>query len=121
MKYFQEVTEWEDSTPNHIYYMNDERSFMVGYIQQGAKELFKFKNPIRIDLRGRKFVELKNRKGEADSVYFAKPEAPKKESIIVKGSGGKEYVLEKVGDHYTCTCPGFMFRQKCKHVDGMKA
>lgn len=120
MRYFQEVTDWGSATAqNHIYYLNDEKSFMVGYIKQGTKNLFKFKNPIRIDLRGRKFVELKNKKGESDSVYFGKKEEPKKDIITVKGSTGKEYYIEKVGSKYTCTCPGFTFRHTCKHIQGL--
>jgi hypothetical protein len=120
MKYYQEVTEWADSNAaNHIYYLNEDKTSMVGYIRAGTKSLFKFKNPIRIDLRGRKF-KLLDMKGEPDSVYFGKKEEPKKDAIIVKGSNGKEYVVEKVGSKYTCTCPGFTFRHTCKHVQEMK-
>lgn len=122
MKYFQEVTEWTDSAiPNHIYYLSDDKSYMVGYIKAGDKSLFKFKAPIRIDVRGRKFVELKNKKGEPDSIYFTKTEEVKaKDAIIVKGSNGKEYQVTKVGNQYTCSCPGFMFRHRCKHVEEIK-
>lgn len=120
MKYYQEVTDWGDSKAvNHIYYLNDDKSRMVGYIKHGTKELFKFKSPIAIDVRGRKFVELKDKKGEPDSVYFGKKEEPKKDIITVQGSNGKEYYIEKVGSKYTCTCPGFVFRHKCKHVEEM--
>ena len=116
MKYYQEVTDWGSaSAQNHIYYLNDEKSFMVGYIKQGTKELYKFKKPIRIDVRGRKF-NLMKMKGEPDSVYFGEKEEPKKDVITVQGSNGKEYSIEKVGSKYTCTCPGFTFRHTCKHV-----
>lgn len=119
MKYFKEVTDWGSATAqNHIYYLNDERSYMVGYIKQGTTELFKFKQPIRIDCRGRKFELLKT-PAEPDSVYFGKKTEPKKDSIIIKGSNGKEYIVEKVGSKYTCTCPGFVFRHKCKHVENL--
>jgi len=120
MKYYQEVTEWKDSDTaiNHIYYLNEDKTSMVGYIRAGTKALFKFKNPIRIDTRGRKF-KLLDMKGEPDSVYFAKKEEPKKDVIVVQGSKGKEYYLEKVGSKYTCTCPGFTFRHTCKHVTEM--
>ena len=122
MKYYQEVTDWGTANAqNHIYYLNDERSFMVGYIKQGTKDLFKFKQPIRIDVRGRKFVEVKAKKGEPDSVYFGKKEEPAKEAIEVEGSNGKKYYLTKVGNKYSCTCPGFMFRHTCKHVQGVNA
>ena len=120
MKYYQEVTDWGDhKVKNHIYYLSDDKSKMVGYIKNGTLDLFKFKNPIRIDTRGRKF-ELLKRPSEPDSVYFGKEEV-KKDTIKVKGSNGKEYLIEKVGNKYTCTCPGFTFRHTCKHVQEMKA
>ena len=118
MKYFQETTEWLDNPKavNHIYYMNDEKTACVGYIKAGTKSLIRFKTPIRLDLRGRKFVVSKN--GEPDEVYFPKVQVPK-DRIKVAGSNGKEYFLEKVNGKYTCTCPGFTFRNKCKHTDQM--
>lgn len=120
MKYFQEVTDWGDNIPNHIYYMKDDKSFTVGYIKAGTKALFKFSKPIAIETRGRKFVELKNKKGEPDEKYFVKTEETvAKDAIIVKGSNGKEYHITKTGKTYSCTCPGFMFRHKCKHVEEM--
>lgn len=120
MKYFQEVTEWDIPTAqNHIYYLKDDKTKMVGYIKAGTKTLFKFKTPIDIYTKGRKFVELK-KKAEPDSVYFQSIEEKPKHVKIVQGSSGKEYYIEKVGSRYTCTCPGFVFRSKCKHVDEMK-
>jgi hypothetical protein len=118
MKYLQEVTEWDSkNAPNHIYYVSDDKTKMVGYIKQGTVDLFKFKRPIAIYTKGRKFVELKT-KGEPDSVYFTKSEAfSPKQAIEVEGSNGKKYYVTKVGTKYACTCPGFMFRHKCKHVD----
>ena len=97
MKYFQEVTVWADSANavNHTYYMKDDKSFMVGYIKAGTKSLFKFKKPIQIDTRGRKFVELKDKKTEPDSVYFVKKEEPENEGIEVEGSNGKKYYITK--------------------------
>jgi hypothetical protein len=119
MKYFEEKTEWTDTkVVNHTYYMKDDKSAAVGYLKFGKGSLLKFKAPIKLDLRGRKFVELK--KGEPDSVYFGVKEEPKKDVITVQGSNGKEYYLEKIGTKYTCTCPGFVFRHKCKHVEGIE-
>lgn len=120
----QEITDWgTHNTPNHIYYLNDDKSKMVGYIKAGTKALFKFKKPISIDVRGRKFVELKDRKTESDEVYFGKKQAEfkPKDAIEVQGSNGKVYLLTKnANGKYNCTCPGFMFRHTCKHVDSMK-
>ena len=121
MKYFEEVTVWNDNPKavNHVYYMTDDKSKCVGYIQFGKGRLQKFSTPIRLDTRGRKFVVLKDKKTEPDEKYFPKEEV-KKDLIEVQGSNGKVYYLEKVGSKYTCTCPGFTFRQKCKHVEGIK-
>ena len=120
MKYLQEVTDWGDhNIPNHIYYLNDSKSKMVGYIKAGTKALFKFSKPMSIDVRGRKFVELKDKKAESDEVYFGKPEAQvkPKDAIEVKGSNGKVYLLTKNNSgKYSCTCPGFTFRHTCKHI-----
>jgi hypothetical protein len=91
---------------------------MVGYIKTGDTELFKFKNPIRIDTRGRKF-QLLDRVAESDSVYF-KVATPESSVITVEGSKGKQYQVVKKGASYTFSCPGFGFRQKCKHVDSIR-
>jgi hypothetical protein len=90
---------------------------MVGYIRSGTTELFKFKKPLRIDVRGRKFVLL-DLAGESDTVYF-KPQVAESTAITVEGSNGKKYQVTKQGNRYTCSCPGFGFRRKCKHVDAI--
>lgn len=123
MKYYQETTVWNTdyTVPNHTYYMTDDRTMAVGYIPAGKKRLVKFSKPFRIDTRGRKFVVL-TKSGEDDSVYFPKVvDKPVGQVIEVPGSNGKKYFLSKVGKGWSCTCPGYQFRHKCKHVDEMKA
>lgn len=120
MKFLQEVTEWSASNiPNHIYYLNDSKTRMVGYIKSGTDILVKLKSPVNIDIRGRKFVELKNLKAERDEVYFGvkQVEAKPVDSIEVKGSKGQTYTMTKnLSGRYTCSCPGYMFRRTCKHI-----
>lgn len=124
MKFYQEVTDWGDHhVANHIYYLNDSKTKMVGYIKAGTKALFKFSKPMSIDMRGRKFLELKDRKSESDEVYFGKPvvETKPKDAIEVQGSNGKVYLLTKNSNgKYNCTCPGFTFRHTCKHINEVK-
>lgn len=50
-------------------------------------------------------------------------EAPKNDdgTWSVKGSGKKFYTVTKKGSTWTCTCKGFVFRKRCKHVDAKKA
>ncbi len=36
----------------------------------------------------------------------------------VKSSSGSTYTVQRInGDRYTCNCPGFKFRKRCKHVE----
>lgn len=124
MKFFQEITVWEApyEVPNHIYYMKDDRSWTVGYIKSGTKKLIKFTRPMRTETRGRKFVQL-DRQGEKDTVYFPKVEE-EKPAIAVKtivGSSGKKYFITGTSGRYSCSCPGFQFRHKCKHVEEMSS
>lgn len=121
MKYFKEVTDWGSATAqNHTYYLNDDRTHMVGYIKQGSTELFKFKRPITFYPKGRKF-EVLPKKGEPDSVYFTKTvsQVPN-QAFEVEGSNGKKYYITKIGAKYSCTCPGFTFRHTCKHIAEIK-
>lgn len=118
MKYYQETTVWNTdyAVPNHIYYMRDDKQYAVGYIPVGSKKLVKFRKPMRIETKGRKFTVLP-KAGEDDSVYFGQEsESPAAGVITVEGSGGKKYYLSKVGSGWRCTCPGYTFRRNCRHV-----
>lgn len=112
MKFFQEVTQWADpNVPNHTYLLNDSKSKMIAYVKVGSREVFTFKNPIRIDLRGRKFREVPNTFG-----YKIAKEKPLFPQWKVQGSRGETYIVEKTDQGLTCTCQGFKFRGDCKHV-----
>lgn len=42
--------------------------------------------------------------------------ADKPQTRIVKGSKGNDYILTRNANKWTCSCPGFQFRNSCKHV-----
>lgn len=43
-------------------------------------------------------------------------------SVKVKSSSGKDYyIVEYMNDVWSCTCPAFGFRRKCKHIDQVKS
>lgn len=114
MKYFQETTEWSDgSDANHIYLLDDSKGKMYAYVPKGTDQLVQFKNPIKIDIRGRKFQPVAAR---WHYVGADEPKLEPKEKHVVKGSNGNEYVVEKVDGIYTCSCPGYKYRGDCKHV-----
>ena len=110
MKWFAETTDWKDDTPNGIYLLDDSKTKMYAFRPAGG-EIKTFKNPIRIDVRGRKFV--------VNPVQFKtnlKEEEPEGRYWIVKGSKGDEYRITEHSGNLSCTCSGFRFRGDCKHV-----
>lgn len=114
MKFFQETTDYKDSIPNGVYLLDDSKTKMYAYIKAGSKSVFKFKNPIRIDTRGRQFKEVKNTFGYKIEEDNANPK------WTVTGSKGDKYTVEQTENGLTCSCSGFRFRGNCKHLTQIK-
>ena len=117
MKWFAETTDYRDSVPNGVYLLDDSKSKMYAFKSGhcGAK-IKVFANPIRIDIRGRKFV--------VNDVQFKvklKEEEPEGRVIEVRGSKGDVYKVVELNGNYTCTCSGFKFRGDCKHVKSVQS
>jgi hypothetical protein len=108
MDAYVEVTEWSDSTPNHTYLMSSDRIF--AYIKEGGKKPHYFSAPLTISKRYRKFVKLDVNPFKQDEVADHR--------IKVTGSKGDVYYVDPV--EKTCTCSGFTFRGKCKHLEMAK-
>lgn len=106
MRIMQEVTEWSVPTPNHIYVFDDSLSHAIAYVPEGSRTVKKFRAPLSIDRRGRKFREL-----EDDVV-----ETPRSNVWRVPGSRGEDHTVTLTAGNYSCTCPGFTYRGYCKHV-----
>lgn len=115
MKFYQETTVYKDPVVNGVYLLNDSKTKMYAFVPGGTKSVKTFKNPIRIDTRGRTFVAVPN---------TFKYTLPKEDQINlkweVKGSKGDIYVVEKTESGMICSCSGFKFRGKCKHLDTVK-
>lgn len=112
MKWFAETTNWKDSVPNGIYLLDDAKVKMYAFKPKGTGDIKVFKNPIKIETRGRKFV--------VNPVQFAtglKEDEPKGRYWIVKGSKGDEYKVTELNGNYSCSCSGFRFRSKCRHIE----
>jgi len=111
MKWFAETTDYRDNTPNGVYLLDDGKSKMYAFKPFGTGTIKVFKNPIRIDLRGRKFT--------INSVQFEtdlKEPEPEGRVFTVTGSKGDQYTVNEVRGSWSCTCSGFKFRGECKHI-----
>jgi hypothetical protein len=112
MKFYQETTDYKDDIANGVYLLNDSKSLMYAYVAPNTKTVKEFKNPIRIDIRGRQFREVEN-----TFKYTIPNEAVKNPRWEVKGSKGDVYIVEQSENGLSCSCAGFKFRGKCKHLD----
>ena len=116
MKWFAETTDYRDSVPNGIYLLDDSKSKMYAFKPGGKGKIKVFKNPIRIDVRGRKFklndVQYKTQIEE---------EQPEGRVWQVQGSKGDVYKVSELNGNYSCTCSGFKFRGDCKHVKSIQS
>lgn len=108
MKFFQEITQWDQAVPNHTYLLNDSKSRMSGYVPANANHLIMFSQPMPFDTRGRRFREVPDQWGHI-------PSEPER-SWKFTGSRGDEYVVVLSDGQPMCSCPGYQFRGKCKHV-----
>jgi hypothetical protein len=111
MQFYKELTEWAQTTPNHVYLLSDSKDKMYAYIPEGTDRIQEFKNPIRFSTRGRKFQPVANRWNFRITV-----EKPANPVWQVLGSKGDTYKVELVDSMYTCTCSGFKFRGACRHI-----
>ena len=116
MKWFQETTEWTTPTPNGIYLLDDSKSKMYAYRPHARAPIKTFRAPIKIDVRGRKFTlnPTQYRTG-------AEEEQPEGRVWQVQGSKGDVYKVSELNGNYSCTCSGFQFRSRCRHVEGQQA
>lgn len=116
MKFYKETTDWADSNAsNHTYLLSDDRSKMYAYVRVGTSLVKQFKNPIRIDTRGRRFVEVPN------TFNYKLPGEDAGKTWSVTGSRGDIYTVTDTADGLVCSCSGFKFRGRCRHVDGIRA
>lgn len=116
MKAFLEITEWDSdfAVPNHVYFLNDSKDKMYGYVQEGTGTVQTLRTPYRFHTRGRKFTEVKNvwnfRVDET-------PEPVRGQEFRVLGSTGKIYSVTQEGDSWSCTCPASKWQKgDCKHI-----
>ena len=110
MKWYSETTAYTDGMPNGTYLLNDSKTKLYAYVSPGSGTPKQFKNPIKIDIRGRKFVE------SSTQYKIVTQEEPEGRVWEVQGSKGDVYKVTEANGYLSCTCSGFGFRGDCKHV-----
>lgn len=120
----QEVTEWNGLArqPNHVYLMDGDKVYAVS--QWGRGKPHYMKTFLCIDRRGRKFVEATTNKWKFDlsiEISETEPVKPAGQTWRVAGSKGNEYEVSLTSGAWTCSCPGHGFRNRCRHVDELRA
>lgn len=124
LKIMEEITEWkgiEYRAPNHVYLMDGDKVY--GYSKWGREKPQYMKTFLRIDRRGRKFVEVKTNKWKFDltiSTEAPVESKPQGQVWTVQGSKGNAYTVNLDQGRWSCTCPGHGFRGRCRHVDEIR-
>ena len=114
----KETTVWdcEYRQPNHTYLL-DNKGNIIAYAKWHGDEIEVSKSGrIKIDKRYRTFVKS-NHPGLAKLI---KSETPNPGVRVFKvKSKEKVYTVELSNSDYSCTCVGYGFRGKCKHIDAV--
>jgi hypothetical protein len=133
MEILKEITQWDTGyrQPNHTYLVN-KKGQVLAYAKWHTNDIELLKSRRILDKRYRKFIKddhsglskLFSKFKSEDIVDDHKKEKVKKSDNIrlfkVK-SNDKEYNVEYnvSGKFLTCSCIGFGYRRKCKHVDAV--
>lgn len=115
-KVLKEVTEdWvvDYLLPNHTYLIEGDK--IIAYKPWHDDPVQHLSGRMRLDRARRKFKELPY----VPSEWEMEEEQAPSNIVVVEGSKGNTYEVDV--EEGTCTCPGFTFRGKCKHVDLAKS
>lgn len=118
LQILKETTVWncDFDIRNHTYLLDGDK--VIAYAVFGGDEIRFSPSKIRIDKRGRKFV-FSDHPGLKKLLSNQKPE-PGVRTFKIK-SKDKVYFVTSKKDNFSCTCTGFTFRGKCKHIDAVVA
>jgi hypothetical protein len=108
----KEITVWKGVTrqPNHTYICSDNMEYTYGYFKwNNPKDFMMFKNKLRLDTRYRKFETIKRGLKLAGQAEV--------KTKTVTGSKGNIYTITETASGLQCSCSGFKYRGKCKHVE----
>ena len=107
---YQEVTDWGDvPVHNGIYHLNEAGQLVAYETENGVKV---FSKPMkRFSKARRKFQKL----DQYPDPKYAEETPEDEKTWKFTGSKGDTYIVTEDNGNYTCTCPGFKYRGRCKH------
>jgi len=101
-----EITEWDNGNFNHTYLLNNAMDRVIGYYKRNEKDFTKFNKPLRFSTSRRKFNIIQRFEEETNNKQWK-----------IKGSKDHVYYVEETNKGMICTCIGFKYHQKCKHIE----
>ena len=111
----KETTVWNADFPvcNHTYLLDGDK--LIAYIKDGdiTNTPIISKSKMRISKRYRTFIKVNN---PALSKLIPTKAKDNNIRIFKVKSKDKEYMVEYNGKSLSCTCTGYSFRGKCKHI-----
>jgi len=122
MKAFQEITQWttEFDMSNHVYFLNDSKEKMYGYVQSTTGIVQTMSKPYKFKASGRKFKEVENRWNFV--VAEDEPVETVGRQYQVPGSKGAIYTVTDDNGAWSCTCPASKWQKgDCKHIVKLKS
>jgi len=133
MEILKEITNWQVDyrQPNHTYLINNKNQ-IIAYAKWHSNDIMIFKTRSVLNKRYRKFEKV-NHSGLSKLINQFKSEDNKSENksttftksintrIFKVKSKDKEYNVEynTLGHYFVCSCVGFGYRRKCRHVDAV--
>ena len=126
MEIIQEITVWdcEYKVPNNTYLLN-KAGKLIAYIKEGEDIINQLKTPMVFDKARRKFIKIQHN-GLSKLIKDEKQDntkriIPKNVQLFNVNSNDRDYTVEVTDNRYfSCTCIGFGYRGKCKHVEAVK-
>jgi hypothetical protein len=114
MQILKEITEWESDFPiiNKIYLL-DLKDKIIAYTNSD-NTITQLKSPIKLDKRRRKFIKV-NHAGLSKLI-----QKDNNNRLFKVKSKDNEYTVSLDNNTLSCTCTGFTFRGKCKHIEAVR-
>jgi len=126
MEIIKEITAWdcEYKVPNNTYLLNN-KGKLIAYIKEGEDSINQLKSPLEFSKSRRKFIKIQH-DGLSKLIKDEKKDntkriIPKNVQLFNVNSNDKDYTVEVTDNRYfSCTCIGFGYRNKCKHIEAVK-